>query len=68
MPKPNADRIRISMALPKVLLAKIRVRANEEGLPYQTWMQSILHKELSKPTLEERVAAIEREVASERRA
>ncbi len=38
----KAERVNIRVSTP--LLARLRVRASEEGLPYQTLISSVLHK------------------------
>ena len=40
----NPQRERISIAIPKPDLERIKARAAEEGMPYQTLINSILHK------------------------
>ncbi len=44
----NDDREKISLRIPKSGLVRIRSRALREGIPYQTLINSILHKELSR--------------------
>lgn len=44
----NDDREKISLRIPKSDLVRIRSRALREGIPYQTLINSILHKELSR--------------------
>jgi predicted DNA binding CopG/RHH family protein len=38
------ERERISISIPKRDLARLKTRAAEEGMPYQTLINSILHK------------------------
>ena len=40
----NGDRQRISISIPRRDLARLKARAAEEGMPYQTLINSILHK------------------------
>lgn len=40
----NGKRQRISISIPERDLAKLKTRAAEEGMPYQTLINSILHK------------------------
>lgn len=40
----EAERQRISILIPKRDLARLKARAAEEGMPYQTLINSILHK------------------------
>jgi predicted DNA binding CopG/RHH family protein len=40
----DGERQRISISIPKRDLAKLKTRAAEEGMPYQTLINSILHK------------------------
>jgi predicted DNA binding CopG/RHH family protein len=40
----DSERQRISISIPKRDLAKLKTRAAEEGMPYQTLINSILHK------------------------
>ncbi len=42
----DGERKRISISIPKRDLAKLKTRAAEEGMPYQTLINSILHKYL----------------------
>ena len=44
----NGDREKISLRIPRSDLVRIRSRALREGIPYQTLINSILHKELSR--------------------
>lgn len=40
----NEERAKISLRIPKSDLAKLKARALREGIPYQTLINSILHK------------------------
>ena len=40
----DSERQRISISIPKRDLARLKTRAAEEGMPYQTLINSILHK------------------------
>ena len=40
----NEERIRISLRVPKSDLSRLKTRALQEGIPYQTLINSILHK------------------------
>ncbi|KAB0682106.1 DNA-binding protein [Aureimonas leprariae] len=40
----DGERRRISISIPERDLAKLKTRAAEEGMPYQTLINSILHK------------------------
>lgn len=40
----DGERQRISISIPKRDLAKLKTKAAEQGLPYQTLINSILHK------------------------
>jgi len=40
----NEERTKISLRIPKSDLAKIKAKAVHEGIPYQTLINSILHK------------------------
>ena len=40
----NPKRERISISIPKRDLERLKMRAAEEGMPYQTLINSILHK------------------------
>ena len=40
----DAKRKRISISIPERDLVKLKTRAAEEGMPYQTLINSILHK------------------------
>lgn len=44
----EASREKISLRIPKADLAKLKARAAEEGMPYQTLINSILHKYVSR--------------------
>ena len=44
----NDDREKISLRIPRSDLVRIKSRALREGIPYQTLINSILHKELSR--------------------
>lgn len=43
----NEERVKISLRLPKSDLDRLKARALREGLPYQTLINSILHKAAS---------------------
>jgi predicted DNA binding CopG/RHH family protein len=40
----GGERQRISISIPRRDLARLKARAAEEGMPYQTLINSILHK------------------------
>jgi len=40
----DGRRQRISISVPERLLARLKTRASEEGMPYQTLINTILHK------------------------
>lgn len=40
----EGERQRISISIPKRDLARLKTRAAEEGMPYQTLINSILHR------------------------
>jgi len=40
----KGDREKISLRVPRADLARLKVKAEQEGLPYQTLINSILHK------------------------
>jgi len=44
----DGKRQRISISIPERDLARLKTRAAEEGMPYQTLINSILHKYVSK--------------------
>jgi predicted DNA binding CopG/RHH family protein len=44
----DGERRRISISIPERDLAKLKTRAAEEGMPYQTLINSILHKYVEK--------------------
>jgi predicted DNA binding CopG/RHH family protein len=44
----NDDREKISLRIPRSDLVRIRSRALREGIPYQTLINSILHKEFNR--------------------
>lgn len=44
----DGKRQRISISIPERDLAKLKTRAAEEGMPYQTLINSILHKYVSR--------------------
>ena len=44
----NGKRERISISIPQRDLAHLKARAAEEGMPYQTLINSILHKYVSR--------------------
>lgn len=43
----NKARVKISLRLPETDLARLKARAMREGMPYQTLINSILHKAVS---------------------
>ena len=43
----NETRVKISLRLPETDLARLKARAMREGMPYQTLINSILHKAVS---------------------
>jgi predicted DNA binding CopG/RHH family protein len=43
----NDERVQITLRVSKHNLAKIKTRALREGMPYQTLINSILHKSMS---------------------
>ena len=43
----NEERVKISLRLPKTDLERLKARALREGMPYQTLINSILHKAAS---------------------
>lgn len=43
----NEERAAISLRIPKTDLSRIKVKAMQAGVPYQTFINSILHKEVS---------------------
>lgn len=43
----NEERVKISLRLPKSDLERLKARALREGMPYQTLINSILHKAAS---------------------
>ena len=43
----NAERTKITLRLPKRDIARLKSRAIQEGMPYQTLIGSILHKSVS---------------------
>jgi len=43
----NPERTKITLRISKPDLAKIKTRAMQEGMPYQTLINSILHKAVS---------------------
>ena len=48
--KDQAEKTRLlSLRLPESLIDRAKEKAGAEGVPYQTLMRSILHRELSKP-------------------
>lgn len=42
--KINEERAPISLRIPKTDLSRLKTRAMQEGIPYQTLINSILHK------------------------
>ncbi len=45
--KMNEDRTPISLRIPKTDLSRLKTRAMKEGIPYQTLINSILHKSVN---------------------
>lgn len=45
--KMNEERTPISLRIPKTDLARLKTRAMQEGIPYQTLINSILHKSVN---------------------
>ena len=43
----NKTRVKISLRLPETDLARLKAKAMREGMPYQTLINSILHKAVS---------------------
>lgn len=43
----NETRVKISLRLPETDLARLKAKAMREGMPYQTLINSILHKAVS---------------------
>ena len=43
----NPKRKRISISIPETDLARLKARALEEGIPYQTLINSLIHKYVS---------------------
>lgn len=43
----NEERVKISLRLPRTDLERLKARALREGMPYQTLINSILHKAAS---------------------
>jgi predicted DNA binding CopG/RHH family protein len=43
----NDERVQITLRISKHNLSKLKVRALREGMPYQTLINSILHKSVS---------------------
>jgi predicted DNA binding CopG/RHH family protein len=41
----NEKRVKVSLRVPETDLARLKARALREGVPYQTLINSILHKE-----------------------
>ena len=37
----------ITLRIPRTDLLRLKAQAIREGIPYQTWMKSILHKSIS---------------------
>jgi predicted DNA binding CopG/RHH family protein len=46
--KMNEARVKISLRLPQTDLDKLKARAMREGMPYQTLINSILHKAVAR--------------------
>lgn len=44
----NEERTRISLRVPKSDLARLKAQAMQDGIPYQTLINSILHKAATK--------------------
>lgn len=44
----NETRVKISLRLPETDLARLKAKALREGMPYQTLINSILHKAVSR--------------------
>lgn len=44
----NETRVKISLRLPETDLARLKAKAMREGMPYQTLINSILHKAVSR--------------------
>lgn len=45
--KMNEERTPISLRIPKTDLSRLKTRAMQEGIPYQTLINSILHKSVN---------------------
>lgn len=45
--KMNEERAPISLRIPKTDLSRLKTRALQEGIPYQTLINSILHKSVN---------------------
>lgn len=45
--KMNEERAPISLRIPKTDLSRLKTRAMKEGIPYQTLINSILHKSVN---------------------
>jgi len=45
--KMNEERAPISLRIPKTDLSRLKTRAMQEGIPYQTLINSILHKSVN---------------------
>lgn len=43
----NEERFKVSLRIPKADLARLKSRALQEGIPYQTLINSIIHKYVS---------------------
>ncbi len=43
----NAEREKITLRIPRTDLARLKSKAMQEGMPYQTLINSILHKAVS---------------------
>ena len=43
----NAERTKITLRIAKLDLSKLKAKAMQEGMPYQTLINSILHKAVS---------------------
>ncbi len=44
----NEERVKVSLRVPKSDLMRLKAQALREGMPYQTLINSILHKAVSK--------------------
>jgi predicted DNA binding CopG/RHH family protein len=46
--KMNEERVKISLRLPQTDLDRLKAKAMREGMPYQTLINSILHKAVTR--------------------